>query len=244
MIAYAKARGIVVHTSTNGNVLFDEARVEALVDSGLDSLVVAVDGASQEIYEKYRQGGRLDRVILNIQNILRVRSSKGHTTPRINMRFVVMRHNEAELPAVRALAAKLGVDFFTLKTVDMHPDEGFELDKTYAPEKTGYRRYDYDKNTFTRKERPFVCMRPWKRVTLEASGEVIACEYDYKNEHSFGNIGPMGMLNAWKSKAAENFRRVFNLGHNGFNLCRNCTYKNSIADDCTIERFTLTQTKP
>jgi MoaA/NifB/PqqE/SkfB family radical SAM enzyme len=66
MIAYAKARGIVVHTSTNGNVPLDEAQVEALVDSGLDSLVVAVDGASQETYEKYRQGGRLDRVILNI----------------------------------------------------------------------------------------------------------------------------------------------------------------------------------
>jgi radical SAM protein with 4Fe4S-binding SPASM domain len=243
MIAYAKARGIVVHTSTNGNIPLDETQVEALVDSGLDSLVVAVDGASQETYEKYRQGGRLDRVILNIQNILRVRSAKGLSTPRINMRFVVMRHNEAELPAARTLASKLGVDFFTLKTVDMHPDEGFELDKTYAPEKTGYRRYDYDRDTFTRKERPFICMRPWKRVTLEASGEVIACEYDYKNEHSFGNIGHLGTLNAWKSKAAEDFRRVFNLGHNDFNLCRNCTYKNSIADDCTIERLTLTQTR-
>jgi radical SAM protein with 4Fe4S-binding SPASM domain len=244
MIAYAKARGIVVHTSTNGNVPFDETQVEALVDSGLDSLVVAVDGATQEVYEKYRQGGRLDKVLLNIQNILRVRSSKGLTTPRINMRFVVMRHNESEIAAARALASELGVDFFTLKTVDMHPDEGSELDKTYAPEKTGYRRYDYDKETFTRKQRPFVCMRPWKRVTLEASGEVIACEYEYKNEHSFGNIGRKGTLNAWKSKVAEDFRKVFNLGHNDFYLCRNCTYKNSVADDCTVERFTLTQKKP
>jgi radical SAM protein with 4Fe4S-binding SPASM domain len=244
MIAYAKTRGIVVHTSTNGNVPLDEAQVEALVDSGLDSLVVAVDGVSQEIYEKYRQGGRLDRVILNIQNILRVRSAKGLTTPRINMRFVVMRHNEAEVPEAHDLARRMGVDFFTLKTVDMHPDEGCELDKTYAPGKTRYRRYDYNKDTFTRKERPFVCMRPWKRITVEASGEVIGCEYDYKNEHSFGNIGPMGTLNAWKSKASEDFRRVFNLGHNDFDMCRSCTYKNSIADDCTVERFNLKPTKP
>ncbi|MGD0020737.1 MAG: radical SAM protein [Smithellaceae bacterium] len=244
MIAYAKARGIVVHTSTNSNILLEEAQVEALVDSGLDSLVVAVDGTSQKTYEKYRQGGRLDRVILNIQNILRVRAAKNVTTPRINMRFVVMRHNEAEVPEARELARKLGVDFFTLKTVDMHPDKGVELDKTFAPENTGYRRYDYDKETFTRKERPFVCMRPWKRVTLEASGEVIACEYDYKNKDSFGNIVPRGSLNVWKGNAACNFRRVFNLGHNDFNMCRNCTYKNSIADDCTIERFTLAPTKP
>jgi radical SAM protein with 4Fe4S-binding SPASM domain len=244
MIAYAKAKGIVVHTSTNGNVLLDESQIETLVESGLDSLVMAVDGASQETYEKYRQGGRLDRVILNIQNILRVRSAKGSTTPLINMRFVVMHHNEFEIPKARELAKKLGVDYFTLKTVDMHPDKGLELDKTYAPEKTNYRRYEYDKETFTRKEKHFVCMRPWKRVTLEASGEVIACEYDYKNTHSFGNIGNSGTLNVWKSKAAGEIRKIFNLGHNDFYLCRKCTYKNSIADDCTIERFNIMSTKP
>jgi radical SAM protein with 4Fe4S-binding SPASM domain len=243
MIAYAKARGIVVHTSTNGNVPLDDAQIEALVDSGLDSLVVAVDGASQETYEKYRQGGRLDRVILNIQNILRVRQAKGSTTPRINMRFVVMRHNETEVPEARSLARKLGVDFFTLKTVDMHPDEGFDLDKTYAPKKTNYRRYEYDQDSFTRKEKPFVCMRPWKRVTLDAAGEVIACEYDYKNAYSFGNISLQGTLNTWKSKAADDFRNVFNRGYNDFYLCRNCTYKNSVANDCTIERFNITPAK-
>jgi radical SAM protein with 4Fe4S-binding SPASM domain len=240
MIAYAKASGIVVHTSTNGNVPLDETQVEALVDSGLDSLVVAVDGASQETYEKYRQRGRLDQVILNIKNILRVRKAKGLTTPRINMRFVVMRHNEGEVQEARNLARKLGVDFFTLKTVDMHPDEGLELDKAYAPKKNAYRRYEYDKDTFTRKEIPFVCMRPWKRVTLDVSGEVIACEYDYKNIHSFGNIDFKGTLNAWKSKVSKDFRNVFNQGHNDFYLCRNCTYKNSITDDCTVERLTLT----
>jgi radical SAM protein with 4Fe4S-binding SPASM domain len=244
MITYAKAKGIVVHTSTNGNVPLNELQIEALVDSGLDSLVVAVDGASQETYEKYRQGGRLDRVILNIENILRVRSAKGRTTPRLNMRFVVMHHNESELQQVRELAQKLGVDFFTLKTVDMPLDRGCDLDKTYAPGENNYRRYDYDKETFTRKEKPFVCMRPWKRVTLEASGEVIACEYDYKNAHSFGNIGHNGTLRAWKSKASEDFRKVFNLGNNDSYLCRNCTYKNRIADDCTIERFNIKPAKP
>jgi radical SAM protein with 4Fe4S-binding SPASM domain len=243
MISYAKAKGIVVHTSTNGNVPLSVAQVEALVDSGLDSLVVAVDGASQKIYEQYRQGGRLDSVIVNIKNIIRIRSAKNSATPRINMRFVVMQHNEAELSAVRALASELGVDYFTLKTVDMHPDRGRELDKTYAPGNSVLRRYEYDKDTFTRKKRPFVCMRPWKRVTLEASGEVIPCEYDYKNQHSFGNIGQAGTLDTWKSKLSKDFRRVFNLGHNSTTMCQNCTYKNSIADDCTVERFTLSQTK-
>lgn len=239
MVAYAKARGIIVHTSTNGNVELDEAQAEALVDSGLDSLVVAVDGATQESYEKYRQGGRLDVVISNIRTILRVRSMKGAATPRINMRFVVMRHNESEIPAARDMARKLGVDYFTLKTVDMPSVLGSGLDQAYAPEESGYRRYEYDAGTFTRKEKPFVCMRPWKRITLEASGEVIPCEYDYRNEHSFGNIMDLGAMGAWKSPAAAEFRRAFNRGYNDFYLCRNCTYKDRVAEDCTIERFTI-----
>jgi radical SAM protein with 4Fe4S-binding SPASM domain len=239
MIAYAKSKGIVVHTSTNGNVPLDAAAVEALVDSGLDSLVVAVDGITQETYEKYRYGGRLERVISNIQNIVRVRSAKGAVTPRINMRFVVMRHNEAEVSQARHLARVLGVDYFTLKTVDMPSDRGHELDKRFAPGKSDYQRYAYDKDTFNRKPIPFVCMRPWKRITLEASGEVLACEYDYKNQYSFGNIIKMGTIDAWKSTAAGSFRRAFNLGNNSYSMCRQCTYKNRVAGDCTVERHTI-----
>lgn len=236
MIAYAKRKGIIVHTSTNGNVPLDEAQTEALVDSGLDSLVVAVDGATQETYEKYRIGGRLDVVLSNIQKIVRIRSLKGSASPIINMRFVVMRHNESEIPQARILAQKLGVDYFSLKSVDMHPERGRELDKSYAPRNTHYRRYEYDKNTFERKQTPFVCMRPWKRVTLDATGEVIPCEYDYQNKHSFGNMNQMSALEAWKSSGSMDFRKDFHLGNNHYYLCRNCTYKNSVLNDCTVER--------
>ena len=243
MVAYAKRKGIIVHTSTNGNIPLDDAQTEALVDSGLDSLVVAVDGATQKTYEQYRLGGRLDIVLSNIQKIIRIRSLKKAVSPVVNMRFVVMRHNESEIPQARELAQKLGVDYFSLKTVDMPPKTGSELDKIYAPEKDNYRRYEYDKDTFQRKQKQFVCMRPWKRVVLDATGEVIPCEYDYFNKHSFGNINKRGVLKAWKSPAGMDFRKAFNLGNNDFYLCRDCTYKNSIVDDCTVERQVIGKVK-
>jgi len=243
MIAYAKRKGIIVHTSTNGNVPLDDAGAEALVDSGLDSLVVAVDGATQKTYEQYRKGGRLDVVLSNIEKIIRIRALKRSSVPVINMRFVVMRHNESEIPQARQLAQKLGVDYFSLKTVDMPPETGDELDENYAPEKVNYRRYEYDKNSFQRKQKPFVCMRPWKRVTLDAAGEVIPCEYDYLNRHSFGNMSDRGVLDAWKSRKGKDFRRAFNLGNNDFYLCRDCTYKNSVVDDCVVERQVIGKMK-
>jgi len=242
MVAYAKSRGIVVHTSTNGNVPLTRDRAEELVASGLDSLVVAVDGATQETYEKYRKGGRLDRVIDTIKTIQHVRRLKSSVTPRINMRFVVMQHNEMEVEAARALARELGTDYFTLKTVDMPLARGKDLDRNFAPDNPDYRRYAYDEKTFTRQSKPFSCMRPWKRITMDALGEIIPCEYDYKNVHSFGNVADLGAIGAWKSPVAQEFRKNFKLGHNDVYLCRNCTYKNSTAGDCTVERFDISST--
>jgi radical SAM protein with 4Fe4S-binding SPASM domain len=241
MVAYAKSKGVVVHTSTNGNVPLTREKAEELVESGLDSLVVAVDGATQETYAKYRRGGRLETVIENIKTIQHVRKLKKSLVPRINMRFVVMQHNEAEMEATRNLARGLGVDYFTLKTVDMPIARGKDLDRTFAPDNLDYRRYAYDQKTFQRQPKPFTCMRPWKRITMDALGEIIPCEYDYKNDHSFGNEAELGALGAWKSAAACQFRKQFNLGHNNTYLCRNCTYKNSVADDCTVERFVIKQ---
>lgn len=243
MIAYAKSKGIIVHSSTNGNVILDDARAEALVDSGLDSLVIAVDGATQKTYEQYRRGGRLDIVLSNIRKIIKIRESKRSGVPVINMRFVVMRHNESEISLARELAKELGVDYFTLKTVDMNPQTGHDLDGVYAPEKVHYRRYEYDEMSFQRKQQPFVCMRPWKRITLDASGEVIPCEYDYLNRHSFGNIAEMSAPDVWKSLKGKTFRKAFNLGHNDFYLCRDCTYKNSVVGDCVVERQVMRNEK-
>jgi hypothetical protein len=76
---------------------------------------------------------------------------------------------------------------------------------------------------------------------LPSLGQNIPCEYDYKNGHSFGNTAKLGTFCAWKSPATQRFRRNFNLGHNDSYLCRNCTYKNSVADDCTVERFDIDQ---
>jgi radical SAM protein with 4Fe4S-binding SPASM domain len=239
MIAYAKAKGIVVHSSTNGNVNFDEKRAAELVDSGLDTLIFGVDGATQEIYSQYRVGGRLEWVKENIRTILRVREEKKSDTPRLNLRFVVMQHNEHELPLFKKMTADLGVDYLSFKTVDLPPARGDHLDPDYVPQESRYRRYAYEKDTFTRKQLPFRCMRPWKRVTLDALGEIISCEYDYRNLHSFGNIEGESVMAVWKGKRATDFRRRFNFGWNDFYLCRDCTYKDKVAEDCTVERMAL-----
>ena len=237
MISYAKQRGILLHSSTNGNIRFSEEKAAQLVDSGLDSLIVAVDGVTQETYARYRKGGNLETVLENIRTIVAVKKKKGAQTPRLTLRMVVTRHNEHEIARMRALAQELEVDFFTIKTVAMSSAPSGDLDQEYVPENKDYRMYEYDEKSFRRKKRPFVCMRPWKRLTLDALGEVIPCEYDYRNTHSFGNVSrPASTLGVWRGAVSKRFRKNFHRGHNDFYHCRECVYKNRVADDCTVER--------
>lgn len=241
IIGYAKSKNIVVHSSTNGNLKFDNEKAEKLVNSGLDSLVFAVDGGTQETYSTYRKGGNLYQVLENIKTIVRVKKEKGSKTPYLNMRFVVMRHNERELRLVKAIAEELGVDYFTLKTVDMPPALGEAPDSTYSPENKKYQRYEYKNGNYERKQRPFSCMRPWKRITLDASGEIIPCEFDYKNLYSFGNVSrEKSSVAVWKGKKATDFRKKFNLGNNDSSICKGCSYKDMVADDCVVEKISLT----
>jgi radical SAM protein with 4Fe4S-binding SPASM domain len=240
IITYAKSKNILVHSSTNGNVKFNDEKADLLVGSGLDSLIFAVDGATQETYSKYRKGGRLERVLENIETIVRAKKRRGSKTPRVNVRIVVMQHNEKEVHLVRQFAEQLDVDFFSVKTVAMVADRGKDLDRSFAPADPKYRMYEYEAKGYKRKEKPFVCMRPWKRITLDAMGEIIPCEYEYKNVHSFGRLdGKISATSIWKGPEAQVFREEFNLGDNEFYLCKDCVYKNRVADDCTIERVML-----
>jgi len=70
MITLCKEAGIHTHIdSTLSSMDFSEDYAERLVHSGISSIFVSIDGTTQEVYEKYRVGGNIDRVINNIQKI-------------------------------------------------------------------------------------------------------------------------------------------------------------------------------
>jgi len=242
IIQYAASKNILVHTSTNGNVMFDDETADKIVDSGLNSLVFGVDGATPETYKKYREGGDLERVKENIRAVVRAKKRKASPNPLLNLRFVAMKHNEQELPLVKEMAHELGVDFFSIKSVDMPPGLGENLEQMYRPENEKYRRYEYFDGAYIHKKKPFVCMRPWKRITLDALGQLISCEYDYKDQHSFGSIAngnANSTLEVWRSQAAQTFRRHFAKGHNDFYHCKACTYKDIRTEECNIAAFPI-----
>lgn len=108
MIACAKSHGIEVKLDCNLNdVTEDVAR--RLIASGLDILSVSIDGASQETYEQYRIGGKLEKVLENLRLLVRLRKERG-SGPKLIWQFLVFKHNEHEVERARELAREIGVD--------------------------------------------------------------------------------------------------------------------------------------
>ena len=108
MVSRAHRHGIRAVVSSNLNTIRSE-QMKALISARLDYLIVSLDGASQQIYGRYRVGGDIEAVLENVTRFLRMREAAASRYPRIVIQPVVFRHNEAELPKIAALCAQLGL---------------------------------------------------------------------------------------------------------------------------------------
>ncbi len=141
MIKYAKKFNIFVNTSTNSSFLTEKS-VGKLVRSGLDELIISLDGASEETYRKYRKKGSFSKVLDAMKKLVLERRRLRIETPVIKMQFIVMKHNEHEVEKAIKLAEHIGVDEIFFKTVGVMDTAVYEPVEKYLPENKSFRRYE------------------------------------------------------------------------------------------------------
>src|SRR5947208_4717123 len=89
MVKYAASKKIYTATSTNAHYLTD-AHARKTVESGLDRLIISIDGTTQETYKQYRVGGNLDKVLQGAANIVKWKKELKSQTPFIIFQFLVV----------------------------------------------------------------------------------------------------------------------------------------------------------
>jgi MoaA/NifB/PqqE/SkfB family radical SAM enzyme len=114
MVKLASDKKIYTVTSTNGHFL-NEKKAALTVASGLDRIIISLDGTTQETYAKYRIGGKYERVIDGIKNLVAAKKEAKSSTPHIILQFIVMQHNEHQIEEVKKLAKELAVDELKLE---------------------------------------------------------------------------------------------------------------------------------
>src|SRR5215213_1148470 len=118
MVRYASKKGIYTATSTNAHYLND-ANAKKTIESGLDRLIISIDGTTQDVYQQYRVGGNLNKVIEGARNIVKWRKELGSRTPFIIFQFLVVKPNEHQMDEVKKLAKETGVDDVWFKTAQV-----------------------------------------------------------------------------------------------------------------------------
>ena len=114
MIRYAKRHNphLFTLTSTNGLYFNTEQQRMDLLMSGMDAVIMSIDGATPETYQRYRVRGDFDQVIENVGAVVRMRDNMRVTWPKIIWRYILFHWNDSreEMDLARRMAKELGVD--------------------------------------------------------------------------------------------------------------------------------------
>jgi radical SAM protein with 4Fe4S-binding SPASM domain len=219
MIAKAKEAGVrVVKVSSNVHFL-DGARGLALLRSGLDVLILSVDGASQETYAKFRKEGDFEKVAKSVAWLCAEKKRLGLAKPRIELQFIVMRHNEHELPEMRRLARAWGVDALRIKTVGADDPETKDL----VPATRLLSRYEADGETPN--VRHAFCTMPWDHTVVNVDGSVTPCCYlrpDMGEQFVMGNVFESSFPEIWRGEKYRAFRASMLDGRASMPVCGKC----------------------
>lgn len=220
-ITYASSKNIYTSTSTNGQFL-TKTNCEKIVKSGLHRIIISADGATQEIYEKYRVGGSLDLVTTGISEMVNAKANLKSKTPFIIMQFVVFASNEHQIEDMKNLAMFLNVDKLEIKTAQI---DNFENGNPLIPKNNKYSRYRADKTGvfYLKRKSNFKCQRIWNGSVVSAENKLLPCCFDKNAEFPYNEKLNNNISLTWKNPKAKAFRKQVWSGQNPFPMCANCT---------------------
>lgn len=222
MVQYAAAKKIYTATSTNAHYLTD-AVARRTVESGLDRLIISIDGTTQETYQQYRVGGRLDKVLTGARNVVRWKKELRSKTPFIIFQFLVVRHNEHQIEEVQKLAKEMGVDAVWLKTAQVYDYENDP--NNLIPQQEKYSRYK--KGSDGRRKLKAAtnkgCWRLWHDPVITWDGAVVPCCFDKDAQHRLGDLKQQSFAQLWQSKEYKTFRSAVNSSRSNVDICTNCS---------------------
>jgi len=234
MVSYAKQHHCDIKIDTNLTLLTEE-RARGLVLSGLDKIVVSIDGLTEETYGRYRQGGDFRAAMNNLLLLVKTRKVLKKTKPYITWQFLVFRHNEHEIEKAVKLGRKIGVDHVGIT-------KAFIGDKDWMPLNPEYSNYQTEKasenaptSEYFKTPPQTLCNWPWEAIAINTNCSVSACCSVEEERDDFGNFFDQPFEELWNSPQYLAARRyIKDKGCSGAkkgNICIGCRHAGLINID-------------
>ena len=221
MVKYASSKKIYTATSTNAHYLTDE-NAKKTIESGLDRLIISIDGTTQDVYQQYRVGGRLDKVLEGTRNVVKWKQQMKSKTPFIVFQFLVVKPNEHQVDEVKLLAKKMGVDDVWFKTAQVYD---YENDPNQLiPTIDKYSRYKKTPDGYEFKGKlANHCWRLWHDPVITWDGLVAPCCFDKDAQHKLGDLKQRSFKEIWRNGEYTKFRTAILKGRKNIDICSNCS---------------------
>jgi radical SAM protein with 4Fe4S-binding SPASM domain len=221
LVQHASMRKIYTATSTNAHYLTDE-NARRTVESGLDRLIISIDGTTQETYESYRIGGKLDKVLEGTHNVVRWKKKLRSSTPHIMFQFLVVKPNEHQIPDARKLANEMKVDELVLKTAQIYD---YQHGSNLIPTDDRYARYKKEPDgTYSLKNNlDDHCWKMWNSCVITWDGKVVPCCFDKDAHFVLGNVQEQSFKEIWTGARYQDFRQSLLKSRSEIEICKNCT---------------------
>jgi MoaA/NifB/PqqE/SkfB family radical SAM enzyme len=195
-IAYAKQQGIKeVGVISNGS-LITEAVARGMIEAGLDAINISVDASGKEVFEATRIGLKYDKVIANIERLVRIRAESGKRRPKLILSFVRQSNSSDEQAFIehwRTIADKVHV-------TDLHNWAG---------------------TLNTESDVNYPCYRPWLTFTVLWDGRVSLCCADFDGKVILGDLNTSSIREIWNAEPYRQARQQ-HLESGGPDICRAC----------------------
>ncbi|MFT7076981.1 MAG: MoaA/NifB/PqqE/SkfB family radical SAM enzyme [Planctomycetota bacterium] len=224
------SRGVETHFGTNGMRMVGKS-LDEMIDSGLTSVSIALDGANAEDYVRYRRRGDFDTVVANTRALIERKKERGAREPRVQLQTIMFSYNEDNEDNVKEFLASFDADEVTLKRpsyfndydawksaeTDVEPikisrtvEYGEEFLETVDHEDDSRRyvrpREDSDQSLL-RNQR--MCPQ-LEKATILCDGRVTACCMDVDGRVVLGSLEDETLAEIWRgkkrAKAIQDFR--------------------------------------
>jgi MoaA/NifB/PqqE/SkfB family radical SAM enzyme len=195
-VRYAKQQGIKeVGMISNGSLITEQV-ARGMIDAGLDAINISVDASGRAVFESTRIGLKYDKVIANIERLVRIRAESGKRRPKLILSFVRQNNSADEQAFIehwRKIADKIHI-------TDLHNWGG-----------TLHQQSDVN----------YPCYRPWLTFTVLWDGRVALCCADFDGHTILGDMNTSSIRDIWNNEAYRSVRRE-HLESGGPDVCRAC----------------------
>lgn len=197
-----KYRKFVFGFTTNACLLTSEISKELLNMKHFTSIAFSVDGFTKEVYESIRLGANFDKVMINIDEFLRLQNMLRPDFP-VYMSFVRQQGNIHEYEQF--------VNFWISKV--------YGVNSSYICSRSLPMMMDW----VPKEEERFPCGNVFNGMVILTNGKVVPCCRDYLYEIELGNLHNSSLQEIWHGEAYVNLRKLqLDRKWNEHSVCKNC----------------------